>query len=67
MPYNYHLANMIDIVDVECPEKFYITDKGCTGILRRKYEHNTGMNERLEIVLKNCSDKEELKRLGIAF
>lgn len=67
MPYNYHLANMIDIVDVECPEKFYITDKGCIGILRRKYEHNAGMNERLEIVLKNCSNKEELKRLGIAF
>lgn len=67
MPYNYHLANMIDIVDVECPEKFYITDKGCTGILRRKYEHNAGMNDRLEIVLKNCSDKEELKRLGIPF
>lgn len=65
IPYNYHLANMIDIVDVECPEKFYITDKGCTGILRRKYEHNIGMNERLEIVLKNCSDKEELKKLGI--
>lgn len=67
IPYNYHLANMIDIVDVECPEKFYITDKGCTGILRRKYEHNAGMNDRLEIVLKNCSDKEELKRLGIPF
>lgn len=65
MPYNYHLANMVDIVDIECPEKFYITDKGCTGILRRKYEHNAGMNERLEIVLKDCADKEELKRLGI--
>ena len=64
--YNYKLANMIDIVDVECHEKFYITEKGCTGILRRKYEHNTGMNERLESILKNCSDKEELKRTGIA-
>lgn len=65
MPYDYHLANMVDIVDTECPEKFYITEKGCAGILRRKYEHNAGMNERLEIVLKDCSDKEELKRLGI--
>lgn len=65
MPYNYQLANMIDIVDIDCPEKFYITDKGCTGILRRKHEHSAGMNERLEMVLKNCSDKSELKRLGI--
>lgn len=65
MPYDYRLANMVDIVDTECPEKFYITDRGCIGILRRKYEHNAGMNERLEVVLKNCSNKEELKRLGI--
>jgi DNA (cytosine-5)-methyltransferase 1 len=65
MPYDYRLANMVDIVDTDCPEKFYITDKGCTGILRRKYEHNAGMNTRLEAVLKDCSDKEELKRLGI--
>ena len=66
MPYDYHLSNMVDIVDTDCPEKFYITDKGCTGILRRKYEHNAGMNTRLEAVLKDCSDKEELKKLGIA-
>ena len=65
MPYDYHLANMVDIVDTECPEKFYITPKGCAGILRRKYEHNAGMNARLEAVLKDCSDKEELIKLGI--
>lgn len=65
MPYDYHLANMVDIVDTDCPEKFYITDKGCTGILRRKHEHNAGMNKRLEAVLKDCSDKDELKKLGI--
>lgn len=65
MPYDYHLANMVDIVDTECPEKFYITPKGCAGILRRKYEHNAGMNARLEAVLKDCSDKQELIKLGI--
>lgn len=65
IPYNYQLANMVDIVDIECPEKFYITNKGCTGILRRKYEHNAGMNTRLKIVLHECSDKNELKKLGI--
>lgn len=57
IPYDYELANMVDIADTDCPEKFYITDKGCDGILRRKYEHNAGMNARLEIVLKNCSSK----------
>jgi DNA (cytosine-5)-methyltransferase 1 len=65
IPYEYELSNMVDFVDTDCPEKFYITPKGCAGILRRKYEHNAGMNERLEIVLKNCSDKDELLSLGI--
>lgn len=65
IPYNYKIANLIDIVDVECPEKFYITEKGCTGILRRKYEYNAKMNKRLEIVLRECSSKEELHKFGI--
>ena len=65
MPYDYSLANMVDIADTETAEKFYITSKGCEGILRRKYEYNTGMNARLEAVLKDCSDPEELKKLGI--
>lgn len=65
MPYDYTLANMVDIADTETAEKFYITSKGCEGILRRKYEYNTGMNERLEAVLKDCSTPEELKKLGI--
>lgn len=65
MPYDYKLANMVDIADIETPQKFYITEKGCEGILRRKYEHNAGMNARLETVLKNCSNQDELKRLGI--
>ena len=55
MPYGYKLANMVDIADANTPEKFYITVKGCAGILRRKHEHNAGMNDRLETVLHNCS------------
>lgn len=55
MPYDYKLANMVDIADVNTPEKFYITVKGCAGILRRKNEHKAGMNSRLETVLTNCS------------
>lgn len=55
IPYNYTLANIVDIADTNTPEKFFITEKGCAGILRRKYENNAGMNERLEIVLSDCS------------
>lgn len=55
MPYGFQLANMVDIADTNTPEKFYITPKGCAGILRRKMEHNTSMNRRLETVLRNCS------------
>ena len=65
MPYDYSLANMVDIADTETPEKFYITSKGCEGILRRKYEHNAGMNERLEAVLRDCSNLDELRKLGL--
>lgn len=60
IPYDYQLSNMVDIADTECPKKFYITEKGCDGILRRKYEHNACMNARLESVLKNCSSKFKL-------
>lgn len=55
IPYNFILSNLVDIADTNTPEKFYITPKGCAGILRRKQEHNSGMNTRLEIVLQNCS------------
>ena len=55
IPYDYKLSNMVDIADTNTPEKFYITVKGCAGILRRKHEHNAGMNDRLEIVLNDCS------------
>lgn len=52
--YDFKLANMLDVVDVNAPEKFYISPQGCAGILRRKREHNAGMNERLEQVLEDC-------------
>ena len=62
----HRLANMVDIADTETPEKFYITSKGCEGILRRKYEHNASMNARLEAVLRACSNHSELLKLGLA-
>lgn len=57
MPYNIETANMLDFIDTNPDEKFYISPAGCDGILRRKYEYNNGMNDRLEIILKNCSSK----------
>lgn len=56
IPYDYKLANIIDLVDVECPDKFYISPIGCAGILRRKKKYNAGMNKRLEEVLMCCSN-----------
>ena len=53
--YDFVLTNMLDIVDTEPDEKLYISPAGCAGILRRKREHNAGMNTRLEYVLENCS------------
>lgn len=53
--YDFILTNMLDIVDTNPDEKLYISQAGCAGILRRKREHNAGMNLRLEAVLENCS------------
>ena len=59
-PYDYKMKNVLDIVDVKADERFYISLKGCSGILRRKLERNAGMNKRLEMVLKNiCSSNQE--------
>ena len=54
MPYHIKTANMLDFVDTEVDKKLYISPAGCAGILRRKKEHNSGMNARLEIVLERC-------------
>ena len=53
--YDYKLSNMLEIVDTEPDEQYYISPKGCDGILRRKYLRNSGMNSRLEEILKQCS------------
>ena len=53
--YDFVLTNMLDIVDTDPDENLYISAAGCAGILRRKREHNAGMNARLEIILENCA------------
>lgn len=52
-PYDYHLSHMLDIIDTDADEKYYLSPAGCAGIVRRKLERNTGINERLEFHLRN--------------
>lgn len=52
-PYDYKLSHMLDLVDTEVEEKYYLSPAGCAGIIRRKIERNTGINERLEFHLRN--------------
>lgn len=53
IPYNFKLAHMLDIIDTEVDEKYYLSPAGCAGIVRRKVERNVGINERLEYHLRN--------------
>jgi len=57
IPYDYKLVNLIDFVDTNAHEVFYISPKGCAGILRRKNEKNIKINERLEKVLSYVSSQ----------
>ncbi|RJU53177.1 DNA cytosine methyltransferase [Phocaeicola vulgatus] len=52
---DYKIKNILDIIDTNAPEKFYISPKGCAGILRRKEERNLTINKRLEFILRSCS------------
>lgn len=52
-PYDYCLTHMMDIVDTNAEEKYYLSAAGCAGIVRRKVERNSGINERLEFHLRN--------------
>ena len=55
MPYDLCTANILDFIDTRVADKFYISAAGCAGILRRKEEHNSRINPRLEAVLRSCS------------
>jgi len=48
-------GNLIDIVEVDVPDKFYISPAGCAGILRRKTERDLKINQRLESILFDIS------------
>ena len=52
-PYDYKLTHMLDIVDTEAEEKYYLSPAGCAGIVRRSIERNAGINPRLKYHLSN--------------
>lgn len=49
---DYAVSNMLDVVECDADERFFLTAAGCKGILRRKAERGAGINPRLEILLK---------------
>ena len=57
-PYNYVISHMLDIVETEADEKYYLSPAGCAGIVRRKIERNSGINARLELHLRNGFNNE---------
>lgn len=55
-PYDFKIGHMLDIIDTNAEEKYYLSPAGCAGIVRRKTERNAGINKRLEYHLRNgCS------------
>ena len=54
-PNNANFGDILDVIDVNAAENFYITPAGCMGILRRKQERKLSMNSRLEEVLRTIS------------
>lgn len=52
-PYEYKLSHMLDIIDTDVEEKFYLSPEGCAGIVRRSIERKVGINARLKYHLIN--------------
>ena len=44
-------GNIFNIIDTKPEEKFYISEAGCKGILRRRAKMNSNMNTRLQEIL----------------
>lgn len=67
IPYDYKLSHMLDIVDTDVDEKFYLSPEGCAGIIRRSNERNAGINPRLKFHLINGfrNNSELLKKAGV--
>lgn len=66
-PLNRRPGRLIDVIDVNADEKFYISPVGCRGILRRKEERGLRINFRLEELLREISSEwsdEKIERIS---
>ena len=52
---DYRLTSMIDVVENNTNEKLFLSPAACKGILRRKESMKARINDRLEVLLHNCS------------
>lgn len=57
VPNNVTPFDMKDIVEVDCPEKYYISPVGCYGIIRRAKEREQKVNNRLEFALAHIANQ----------
>ncbi len=66
-PYDFKITHMLDIVDTEADDKFYLSPDGCAGIVRRSIERNAGINARLKFHLINGfrNNPELVKKAGL--
>lgn len=62
-PNNPTYGNLKDIAQSkDVPEKFYLSPKGCAGILRRKGERNIKMNPELEKLMQKTANQLKEKK-----
>lgn len=66
-PYDFKISNLLDIIDTNAEEKFYLSPEGCAGIIRRSIERNIGINMRLKYHLVNGfrHNPELIKKTGL--
>lgn len=67
IPENAVYSNIADIIDVNAPEKVFISPVGCKGILRRAEERRMNINSRLAAVMRNVAAQlpdDEIERIS---
>lgn len=60
-------SNIQNIIDVDAPEKVFISPVGCKGILRRAKERKVKINKRLEEIMEKISaqlPEDEIERIS---
>ena len=67
IPEDIITSNIAEIIDVDAPEKVFISPVGCKGILRRAKERRVNINPRLADVMRNIAAQlpdEEIERIS---